>query len=137
MREAWQETNDGVYGMHTWIAARLAKIGGGQPTNNSVKEFLDKVDNDDEWFPGKQYGEKRGRKRVLTGPKAVAIERCAKAHKAKGGDRPLALGRPQCLAAALDGASVRFSQRAGSGPNSDLLGKDVILDGGRARRLLG
>ena len=48
-----------------------------------MKDFLDKVDNDAEWFPGKQYGEKRGRKRVLTGPKAVAIERCAKAHKGK------------------------------------------------------
>ena len=86
LREAWRQQNDGVYGMHTWIAERLTKNGGGQPTNNSVKEFLEKVDTDQEWFPGKQYGEQRGRKRVLTGAKALAIEGCAKAHKAKGGE---------------------------------------------------
>ena len=49
-----------------------------------MKESLYKVDKDDDWFPGKQYGEKRGRKRVLTGAKAAAIERSAEAHKAKG-----------------------------------------------------
>ena len=71
LREAWRQQNDGVYGMHTWIAERLTKNGGGQPTNNSVKEFLEKVDTDQEWFPGKQYGEQRGRKRVLTGAKCI------------------------------------------------------------------
>ena len=86
LREAWRQQNDGVYGMHTWIAERLTKNGGWQPTKNSVKEFLEKVDTDQEWFPGKQYGEQRGRKRVLTGAKALAVERCAKAHKAKGGE---------------------------------------------------
>ena len=86
LREAWRENNDGTHGMLTWIAKRLTKNGGGQPTNNAVKGFLNKVDKDNEWFPGKQYGEKRGRKRVLTGAKALAIERCAKAHKAKGGE---------------------------------------------------
>ena len=86
LREAWRQKNTGVQGMLTWIAERLVKNGGGQPTNVSVKQFLDKIDEDDDWFPGKQYGEKRGRKRVLTGAKALAIERCAKAHKAKGGE---------------------------------------------------
>ena len=72
--------------MLSWIAEKLVKIGGGQPTVAAVKEFLYKVDTDDEGFPGKQYSEKRGRKRALTGAKAVAIERSAKAHKANGGE---------------------------------------------------
>ena len=63
LREAWREHNDGGYGMHAWIAERLTKNGGGQPTNNSVREFLDKVDAGDDSFPGKQYGEKRGSQR--------------------------------------------------------------------------
>ena len=52
LRVTWREINDGVYGMHTWIAQRLTKNGGGQPTNNSVKDFFEKLDNDVDWFPG-------------------------------------------------------------------------------------
>ena len=40
LREAWQENNTSSYGMHTWVAERLTKIGGGQPTNVSVKGFV-------------------------------------------------------------------------------------------------
>ena len=86
LREAWNDQNEGVYGMNTWIAERLTKVGGGAPTNVSVKDLLAKIDDDEEWFPGKQYGEKRGRKRVLTGVKALAVVNCAQAKKAKGGD---------------------------------------------------
>ena len=72
--------------MLVWIAEKLVKIGGGQLTVAAVKEFLDKVDKDDELFSGKQYCEKRGHKRELTGAKSATIERSAKAHKAKGGE---------------------------------------------------
>ena len=27
-----------------------------------MKELLGKIDNDEDWYPGKQYGEQRGRK---------------------------------------------------------------------------
>ena len=87
LREVWKDTTTSTkYGMHTWIADMLVKVGGGKPTNVSVKDLLAKIDADDEWFPGKQYGEKRGRKRVLTGEKALAVERSANACKANGGD---------------------------------------------------
>ena len=86
LREAWREVNDGKYGMNSWIAERVAKVGGGAPTNQSVKELLAKIDEDEDWFPGKQYGAKRGRKRVLTGAKALAIVNCAMAKRKKGGD---------------------------------------------------
>ena len=64
LREAWKERNDGTYGMYAWIAEKLTKAGGGAPTTQSVKDLLTKIDEDGEWFPGKQYGAKRGRKRV-------------------------------------------------------------------------
>ena len=51
-----------------------------------MKDLLAKIDEDEEWFPGKQYGAKRGRKRVLTGAKSSAVARCAKATKGKGGE---------------------------------------------------
>ena len=105
LREAWQEHNDGVYGLHTWIAERVTKNGGGHPTNDSVKDFLDKVDEDDDWYPGKQYGEKRGRKRVLTGAKAEAIARSAQAHKAQGGDVTYAHVCGNCKDAVLNPAT--------------------------------
>ena len=86
LREVWNDHHDTVYGMHVWIAARVTKVGGGNPTNVAIKDLLMKMDADEEWFPGKQYGEKRGRKRVLTGVKALAVANCAQSKKAKGGD---------------------------------------------------
>ena len=87
LREVWKDgTNGTKYGMHTWIADRLLKVGGGKPTNVAVKDLLAKMDADEGWYPGKQYGEKRGRKRVLTGDKALTVERSAKECKANGGD---------------------------------------------------
>ena len=35
--------------MHTWIAERLTKVGGGQPTSAAVKDLLHKIDNDEDW----------------------------------------------------------------------------------------
>ena len=84
LREAWLDGKTGTYGMHTWIAERLTKVGGGQPTNVLVKVLLHKIDNDGDWYPGKQHGEKRGRKRVLRGAKALAVARCAQGKKAMG-----------------------------------------------------
>ena len=36
LREAWMDGQTRTYGMHTWIAERLTKVGGGQPTNVAV-----------------------------------------------------------------------------------------------------
>ena len=54
LREAWRQNNEGSHGVLTWIAEKLVKLGGGQPTVAAVKEFLYKGDKNDEWFPGKQ-----------------------------------------------------------------------------------
>ena len=84
LREAWMDGKTGTFGMKMWIAERLTKIGGGRPTSAAVKELLAKIDSDEDWYPGKQYGEKRGRKRVLRGAKALAVARCAQSKKAMG-----------------------------------------------------
>ena len=51
-----------------------------------MKELLGKIDNNEDWYPGKQHGEKYGCKRVLRGAKAVAVARCAQGKKARGVD---------------------------------------------------
>ena len=73
-----------AFGMNMWIAERLTKMGGGRPTSAAVKELLGKIDNNEDWYPGKQHGEKYGCKRVLRGAKAVAVARCAQGKKARG-----------------------------------------------------
>ena len=47
-------------------------------------KLLAKMDEDSDWFPGKLYGEPRGRKRVLVGVKATAVAASAKAQKTAG-----------------------------------------------------
>ena len=64
LREAWMGGKTGMFGVDTWIAKRLAKSGGARPTCAAVKELLGKIDNDEDWYPGKQYGEKCGRKQA-------------------------------------------------------------------------
>ena len=51
LREAWMGGNAGTFGLNTWIAERLTKVGGGRPTSASVKGFLDKIDNDEDLVP--------------------------------------------------------------------------------------
>ena len=46
-----------------------------------MKELLGKIDSKEDKYIGKQYGEKRGRKRVLRGAKALAVARCAQVKK--------------------------------------------------------
>jgi len=87
LRECWTEENESTYGMYDAIRVKVKKIGGGHPTGAAVKQLLDKIDGDDDWFPGKQYGERRGRKRVLQGAKATAVAASAKAQKT-GGSEP-------------------------------------------------
>ena len=72
--------------MYAFIAGRFHKNDGENPVGQSVKDLLDKIDGDEEWFPEKIYGEKRGRKRVLVGVKATSLCRAAKAIKHEGGE---------------------------------------------------
>ena len=105
LREAWNEEQDSTYGLHEHIRQKVKKIGGGHPTGGAVKKLLQKIDEDGDWFPGKQYGEKRGRKRVLVGPKATAIASSAKAQKTSGGEPTYASILAACPAASVNPAT--------------------------------
>ena len=87
LRERWVHEEDNTYGMGEAIAKRVKKVGGGHPTPGAVMKLFAKVDEDSDWFPGKLYGERGGRKRVLVGVKATAVAASAKAQKT-GGQEP-------------------------------------------------
>jgi hypothetical protein len=101
LREVWREADKADYGMHSSIAAKLTKTGGGVPSNDAVRKFFEKVDDDADWFPGKGNYENMGRQTVMTGQQRAAIARCAMIMKkagleptypriiARGGARPL------------------------------------------------
>ena len=53
LREVWQDDDKPDYGMHTYIAGKIVKIGGGHPGRAAVRQFFARVDADPEWYPGK------------------------------------------------------------------------------------
>ena len=92
LREMWLAQDKSTYGLYSFIASKVRKTKNGKPTgdhphSNSIQELFAKVDGDDEWFPGKSIGGKRGPKRILTGGKKSAIVSAAKRLKASG-DEP-------------------------------------------------
>ena len=88
LREAWLLEHESTYGMHTWIAERVKKVGGGSPSKNAVKNLLDTVDGDPDWYPGKrdESTTKPGPKPVLRGAKLTALCNSAMKQKRKLGD---------------------------------------------------
>ena len=71
-----------------WIAARVEKAGGGHPSHAALHKFFKVVDADDEWFPGKQRGARRGAKPLMTPAKRRCIAQSAMAAKKSRGDEP-------------------------------------------------
>jgi hypothetical protein len=85
LREVYREMEIPEKKLYTKIADKLTKTGGGQPTSRAVLLLFEKVDNDDDWFPGK-IEEGRGRKPALTGLARSAIKRSAEAMKRSGSE---------------------------------------------------
>ena len=71
--------------MYTMVAEKLTKIGGGEPTPRAVLKLFKKIDNDEDWYPGKG-AESRGRKPVLSGLAKGVVKRSAEAIKRRGGE---------------------------------------------------
>ena len=80
LREASRVLHNGRANM-PWIAERVAKVGGGHPNKSSLHEFFKLVDADEDWFPGKHNGAKRGPKPLLTPAKRRCIAQSAMAAK--------------------------------------------------------
>ena len=37
------------------IAARVTKVGGGEPTREAIRQHIERVEKDPDWYPGKNY----------------------------------------------------------------------------------
>ena len=70
--------------MKTFIAGKLKKKGGGSPSSEAMTQFFDKVDVDDDWFPGKGNYENTGAPSMMTGQQRGALARCAMTIKKSG-----------------------------------------------------
>ena len=53
--------------MKTYIAGKLKKQGGGQPSSEAARRFFERVDADTDWFPGKANYDNVGGKTLMTG----------------------------------------------------------------------
>ena len=77
LREIWRDADEADHGMKTYIAGKLKKQGGGAPSSEAVRQFFEKVDADDAWFPGKANHDDVGAPSVMTGQQRAALARCA------------------------------------------------------------
>ena len=89
LREVWRQEGKADHGLCTWVASKVKKSKNGKPagphpSSSAIEQFFAKVDDDGEWYPGKQTITKRGPKRVLTGAKVTAIVSAAKRLKTEG-----------------------------------------------------
>ena len=86
------------------IAESVQKVGGGTPSDNSIRVWREKFEADPEWYPGKQLedAEKPGRKKVITKLQEAAIAKSAMSLKRKGVEPTVAAVTAQCPAATLN-----------------------------------
>ena len=85
LRETYRDDDVPEKKLYTQVASKLTKIGGGQPTPRAVLYLFEKMDNDDDWYPGK-VEEGRGRKPALTELAKGSIKRSAEAINRRGGE---------------------------------------------------
>ena len=80
--QVYKEEGHGEKGIYVKIAEKLHKVGGGAPGPDAVRKLLLRIRADPDWYPGKETGAQRGRKRALSAQARGAIARSAKALKA-------------------------------------------------------
>ena len=86
LREVWREQHQGKgdSGLLSFVAARVKKVGGGNPSPSAVSQFFEKVDEDEGWFPGKRSEAAYGPKPVLHGAKRRRVAQKAMDMKESG-----------------------------------------------------
>ena len=107
LREVWKQDGKKPYGLHAFVASKVKKTKNGKPcgahpTSAAIQQLFDRIDNDPDWYPGKQSEEKRGPKRILTGAKAGAIVSAAKRLKSQGTEPTYAAVVAACPRATLN-----------------------------------
>ena len=69
------------------IGEKVAKIGGGYPSGEAIRRFIQRVDHDSEWYPGKSYQVKHGPAPALNSTKRQPVRRSERDGGQEGGDR--------------------------------------------------
>ena len=88
LRECWRDQHESEYGMLRYIAERVEKTGGGNPSREAVRVLLGRIDADPQWYPGKVAAAKRnGPEPVLRAAKRRAVATSAERLK-KSGQEP-------------------------------------------------
>ena len=72
-----------------WVATKVTRVDGQNPSPQGLGEFFKKVDADQDWFPGRHTGAKRGPAPIFTPVKRRAVAECAMKIKQRG-DEPTA-----------------------------------------------
>ena len=84
LREVWRKDYDSDYGLLAYVAGKVVKSGGGDPSPAAISQLYAKMDADASWFPGKNSQEQHGPGAVLSGVKRRSIAQSAMARKQKG-----------------------------------------------------
>ena len=107
LREIWRDSGKADHGMKSYIAGKLEKKGGGSPSSEAVRRFFEKVDADDDWFPGKGNYDDMGAPPVMTGQQRASIARCAMIMKKAGTEPTYSRVVAACPKAALNPKTQR------------------------------
>ena len=105
LNEAWQETHgDKQYGKIQWIKDRVYVQGPGKkhPSPDAVSQLLQKMGEDEDWFPGKVYGSLGGRPSAVSERNKSIIATSAMAMKERGVEPTYALIIAQCPNASIN-----------------------------------
>ena len=84
LKEAYLEAGFPEKGVYEKVAKKVTKVGGGHPTGAAVYKLISKIDADDDWYPGKVYGDVGGRPAALSTVDRRSIKRSAEAMKQEG-----------------------------------------------------
>ena len=96
-----QEFGDGSVNFE-WIASKLKVGGGGSPSRQAVRLLLSKVDDDEEWYPGKSYQTQHGPAPLFTKKERRAIAMSMMEAKKTGYGPSTALAVHFCPTATLN-----------------------------------
>ena len=85
LREVWRDDDKPEYGMLSYIAGKLKKVGGNEsPTPQALGKFFTKLDEDPQWYPGKSIQKSFGPASAITPTNQAIVARSAMAMAARG-----------------------------------------------------
>ena len=102
-RDVYEDLGQAVE--YTKIGEKVTKIGGGYPSGEAIRRFLQRVDDDAEWYPGKSYQEKRGPAPALNGTKRQIVAASVMADKKAGVEPTYRTTIAKCPKATLNPAT--------------------------------